>query len=244
MKISSAWPGIALFLLTALAGCAHTTAYEPADPLEAVNRKVFAFNMTVDRYALRPIAKGYATVVPRPVRRGVENFFDNLFYPTTIINDMLQGKFGQSGRDLGRFALNTTAGIVGVFDVASRFGLTKNNEDLGQTLGVWGVGEGWFVMLPLLGPSSNRDLVGRVGDHWSELPTYDDNISFLEGLAIIGADAVDARSRLLDSDSMLQQQLDPYLFIRTAYLQRRYSLLYDGNPPPETFEDFDEKDGK
>lgn len=212
------------------AGCAHNSPYEPADPLEKINRPIYAFNKTADKYVLRPVTVTYVTYVPGPLRTGLSNFFDNLFYPSVIINDALQAKFVQSGRDLTRFVLNSTFGLAGFLDPATMVGLTENDEDLGQTLGHWGVGEGWYIMIPLLGPSTNRDLVGRIGDNWTEPLQYMD-LSIEDRLAISAVQAVDTRAQLLDLDSVLDQQLDPYVFLRTAYLQRRLNLVYDGNPP-------------
>lgn len=218
-----------------LAGCAHHSPYEPADPLEKINRPIYGFNMTADKYVLRPVAKGYVAVVPSPVRTGVSNFFGNLFYPTVIINDLLQAKFVQTGRDLGRFLMNSTFGLAGILDPATLVGLNKNDEDLGQTFGRWGVGEGWYLMLPLLGPTTNRDLLGRVGDNWTDPLQYTD-LSWPERIGIAAARVVDGRSRLLEYDNVLQQQLDPYVFIRTAYLQNRLNKVYDGNPPARLME--------
>lgn len=227
--------GIALgaACLASLSGCAHFPADEPSDPLETVNRGIFKFNRGADRYLLRPVAKGYRAYVPDPIRQGVGNVLSNFFYPTVIVNDVLQGKFSQGGKDLGRFLINTTAGLVGIMDVATPLGLPHNNEDLGQTLGRWGAGEGMYLMLPLLGPSSGRDFFGRVGDAFTSPTGY---VEGREGILLTGAGAVDARARLLDADHLLDEQLDPYVFIRTTYLQRRQSLVYDGNPPIEAYD--------
>src|SRR4051812_6316738 len=138
--------GLVPGLLLGLTACAHSPSFDPQDPLEKVNRPIFAFNMKADKYVLRPVAKTYATVVPEPARRGVSNFFDNLFYPTTIVNDVLQAKFVQGGQDTLRFVLNSTIGLAGVLDVATGQGLARNDEDLGQTFGRWGVGPGWYLM--------------------------------------------------------------------------------------------------
>lgn len=226
----------ALMLSGLLSACAHTPADDPSDPLEPFNRGVYKFNRVADRYVLRPVAKGYVQVVPGKARRGVSNFFSNLFYPGTIVNDFLQGKFSQGGRDLARFTVNTTVGLLGIMDIASELGLPANNEDFGQTFGAWGVGEGWYLMLPLLGPSTNRDLVGKVGD-WFTDPTNYMNQEAQIALAV--GNAIDARAGLLDADRLLDDQIDPYVFLRTVYLQRRQSLVYDGNPPKEQF-DFEE----
>lgn len=230
----------ALLAGTALCACAHRPADDPADPLEPVNRAVFRVNDTADRYLLRPVAKGYVQVVPQVARTGVHNFLDNLFYPKTIVNDVFQGKFTQSLSDLGRLLLNTTAGLGGLIDVASDAGLSHHDEDFGQTLGTWGVGEGWFLMLPLFGPSTNRDFVGKVVDIPLS-PTFwlDGDHDWLS-YTINGISVIDLRAGLLSADSLLDQQFDKYLFIRTAYLQKRWGDIYDGNPPLEDLPNFDE----
>ncbi|NGY06709.1 MlaA family lipoprotein [Solimonas terrae] len=219
----------------ALAGCAHNSPYEPADPLEKINRPIYAFNMVADKYVLRPVTVTYVTYAPPPLRIGVHNFLDNLFYPTVVVNDALQAKFKQSGLDLTRFVLNSTFGLAGLLDPATMVGLRENDEDFGQTLGVWGVGEGWYIMLPLLGPSTNRDVVGRVGDIWTS-PTQYANLNLGDRAGLLAVQAVDTRVQLLDLDSILKQQLDPYVFLRTAYLQRRLNEVYDGNPPEDLTE--------
>lgn len=219
-----------------LGGCAHLPPDDPADPLEPVNRGIYSFNRTLDTYALRPVAKGYKDYVPGEVRTGVSNFLDNLFYPTTIVNDLFQAKFVQGGKDLARFTLNTTVGLAGILDVATPLGLQRNDEDLGQTFGRWGVGEGWYLMLPFFGPSSNRDVIGRVGDTFTSATTYVDTYP---ALAVTAVDTVHERSELLDADRFLDEQLDPYVALRTIYLQNRQSKIYDGNPPKEKF-DFEE----
>jgi phospholipid-binding lipoprotein MlaA len=219
-----------------LGACAHNSPYEPSDPLEVVNRPIYAFNVTADKYVLRPVAVTYVNYVPGPLRTGVSNFFDNLFYPTVVVNDALQAKFKQSGLDLTRFVLNTTFGLVGLLDPATMVGLAKNDEDFGQTLGRWGVGEGWYLMIPFFGPSTNRDAVGRVGDVWTSPLQYTDMDWWPQRAGITAMNAVDTRAHLLDLDSVLDQQLDPYVFIRTAYLQRRLNQVYDGNPPAKYVE--------
>ncbi|WP_420464431.1 VacJ family lipoprotein [Panacagrimonas sp.] len=230
---------LACSAVACLVGCAHLPPDEPSDPLEPVNRGIYKFNRGADRYVLRPVAKGYRDYVPVEIRGGVSNFLDNLFYPTVIVNDLLQGKFAQGGKDLGRFVLNTTVGIVGIMDVATPLGLPANNEDLGQTFGRWGAGEGWYLMLPLLGPSNSRDLVGRVGDAFTSPTAY---VETEEAIAIGVVGAVDARTQLLDADKILDEQFDPYIFIRTAYLQRRQSLVFDGNPPKHEYDFGEDED--
>lgn len=211
-----------------LAGCAHTPAYEPADPLEPVNRKIYAFNRTADRYILRPVAKTYVDVTPQPARSGIHNFLANLGYPVTIVNALLQGKFGQAGRDTGRFLINTTAGIGGLIDVATPVGLNENDEDFGQTLGYWGVGPGWYLMLPLLGPSTNRGLVGQLADG---VTTPERLLETRTQYVLTAVDVIDRRAQLLSADGFLEQQVDEYVALRTVYLERRLNHVYDGAPP-------------
>lgn len=232
-----------LLAVALLAACAHRPSYDPADPLEPVNRGIYAFNNTADKYVLRPVAKGYETVVPGFARSGINNFFGNLFYPVTIVNQFLQGKLEDGTADIGRFLINTTLGVGGFFDVAARLGLPAHGEDFGQTFGRWGVGEGWYLMLPFLGPSTNRDLVGRiVGGPFSPL-YYADDAALVWGFTVL--DAVATRAQLLKADQLLKDQLDPYVFIRSSYLQQRWSAQHDGNPPAEDsglddFEDFED----
>jgi phospholipid-binding lipoprotein MlaA len=224
-----------------LAGCAHRPADDPADPLEPFNRAMWSFDSKADQYVLKPAAKGYVAVTPEWARTGVTNFFYNLFYPTTIVNDFFQAKFKQGFADTGRFVLNSIWGIGGLIDVGSRVGLERHDEDFGQTLGTWGMGEGWFVVLPFLGPSDVRDLAGRGVDlftnptHW--LPGRYDLPNYLVGYVLFN---VNTRANLLPSDSILESQFDQYLFIRTAYLQHRQALVYDGNPPPEDLGVYDD----
>lgn len=237
-----------LLMALGLSACAHSPSYDPSDPLEKINRPIFQFNLKADKYVLQPVARTYVKVLPSPARKGVSNFFDNLFYPTTIVNDLLQAKFRQGAKDTIRFVMNSTVGLLGFIDVATGQGLPLNNEDLGQTFGRWGVGPGWYLMLPLLGPSTNRDLLGFVGDNWafqSNNPTnplnYVDSLNFVERLAITGVGIVDDRSEILGSEKILEQQLDPYVFFRTVYLDRRTNLVYDGKPPEEVI-DFGDED--
>lgn len=227
-----------------LSACAHSPADDPADPLEPVNRAVFKFNDTADRYVLRPVAKGYVYITPQFARTGISNFFNNLEEPRTIVNDLFQLKLKQSVADTGRFMLNTTAGLAGFMDVATGVGLERHDEDFGQTLGYWGVGEGWFLMLPLLGPSDNRDLVGTVVDIPTNPAWYLDGDHDWLKYSLSAVNVVNTRANLLGTDSLMDQQLDKYLFLRTAYLQRRQFEVYDGNPPPENYDYGDDSDSK
>ena len=211
-----------------LTGCASAPLDDPNDPLEPVNRAMFTFNRNADKYLLKPVAKGYQKITPVPVQRGVSNIFDNLNEPRTIANDLLQFKLAQAGSDTGRFLLNSTAGFAGVMDVASDAGMLRHSEDFGQTLGTLGVGEGWYLMIPFLGPSTNRDLLGRLVDTPLQIASY---LSADSSLPLKLFDVLDLRTKLLEGESLLDDALDPYVFVRTAYLQSRLTQVYDGNPP-------------
>lgn len=221
---------LCLALALSLAACAHTPPDDPADPLEPFNRAMFRFNRTADRYVLRPVAKSYGEVVPDVAQRGVSNFFNNLKEPRNIVNGLLQGKPMQAASDTGRFLLNSTAGFAGLMDVATDAGMPRHDEDFGQTLGRYGVGPGWYLMLPILGPTTNRDLLGRGGDYYTGTSPY---IETEVNLPMNALDLVDTRSRYLSADSLIDNAIDPYIFVRTAYLQQRLGKVYDGNPPRE-----------
>ncbi len=216
---------------------------EPSvDPWEGLNRSMYTFNDKFDRYLAKPVAKGYRYVVPGFARKGVSNFFSNLHDPVIMVNNLLQAKFAPAVSDLGRFLVNSTIGIAGLFDVATDMGLDKHDEDFGQTLAVWGVGDGPYMVLPFLGPSTARDTVGLVPD-WALYPT-----SFMEEHStrdkLLLLEFINRRSQLLDAGDILEQAAgeDPYVFVREAYFQRRRNLIHDGNPPagepdPALFED-------
>lgn len=229
-----------LLAALALGGCAHTPPDDPSDPLETVNRGVYKFNVVADRYVLRPVAKGYDKVMPGFARTGVRNFFSNLFYPTVMVNDLLQLKFKQFGTDTCRLVANTLVGWGGLFDVATPAGLEAHEEDFGQTLGYWGVGPGWYLMLPFMGPSDNRDFIGMVGDGFASPLFYTENDELVIGLTAL--QIVDGRAGLLGFDKVLEQQIDPYAFVRSIYLQNRLNKVYDGNPPKEDFDFEDEEE--
>jgi len=222
-----------------LGGCATTDPdfADPRDPLEGFNRAMFSFNDFLDRAIFKPLAQGYKLIVPSPVDKGVTNFFNNLEDVTSAINSLLQFKVGHAATDLARVVVNSTVGIGGLFDVATRLDLQRYKEDFGQTLGVWGVASGPYLVLPVLGPSSGRDAVGVVVDWFADPLPYlkDDTVRW----SLRGLDLVDTRADLLNASRVLDQAaLDPYSFVRDAYLQRRRSMVYDGNPPPEEPEDF------
>ncbi len=232
------------FLTTAavslLVGCASTNALprDDIDSLESYNRAMFAFNDAVDKAVFKPVAKVYRRVLPEPVTASVGNFFSNLNDVVVLANDLLQFKLHLAAMDSSRIVFNTTFGVAGLFDVASRMDLPKHNEDFGQTLGYWGFGEGYYLVLPLLGPSTVRDTVGLVGNFFTNPITWaTDSNAVAWGLW--GLDLINRRSGLLRIERALaEDQIEPYSFQRGAYLQMRRNLVYDGNPPKPDF-DFD-----
>jgi phospholipid-binding lipoprotein MlaA len=223
-----------------MTGCATTDQSAGVhDPLEGYNRAMYKFNDAVDTAVLKPVAKGYDAVVPDPINQGVSNFFSNLNDITVIINDLLQGKFAQAGRDTHRFVVNTTVGVGGIFDVASLSGLHKNNEDFGQTLGVWGAEPGAYIVLPFFGPRNVRDSFGLIGDIFTDPVTYVDHDE--TRWTLIGTRVIDTRANLLKAEKVLDEAaLDEYIYVRDAYMQRRQSLVYDGNPPEDDFDVFED----
>ncbi len=220
-----------LALVLTLSACATTENNH--DPIEPVNRGMDTVNDTVDRITLKPAAKGYTAAVPKPVRTAVSNFFDNVTYLNTVLNDFLQGKGAQGVADLSRFLINTTLGAGGLVDVASSMGLERHEEDFGQTLAVWGAGQGAYIVYPLLGPNSVRDtpdfLTATATDplFWAGFvlaPQVTIPIAVLK--------YVDKRAQLLDASNARDElALDPYVFTREAWRQNREYKIYDGNPP-------------
>jgi len=223
---------LVLALLLAQIGCASLPAArpDPSDRFERFNRSIFRFNDALDRTILQPVARGYVKVLPAPARRGVTNFLTNLAYPRTVINDLLQGKFRDGASDTGRFVVNTVAGL-GFFDPATRMGLEAHDEDLGQTLGKWGVPSGPYLMLPVLGPSSIRDGLARIPDDYTTIRHYLNDAWLRWGLW--GLDQVDTRAGLLQGDAILDEVYDDYAFVRSAWLQRREYLVRDGEVPAD-----------
>lgn len=232
---------LSLVLLSACAGNGVRDAgddEETWDPFEPFNRAVFRFNEEFDRWLLKPVARGYDWLLPGPVKSGVGNFFSNLTQPAVAVNDLLQGKPVQSTRDAGRFVINTTIGIAGLFDVATHAGLEPKDEDWGQTFAVWGAKEGPYFVWPIIGPRSLRDTFGW-GFDWLSSP-----VTYVRPPAasweLRSTDVVDTRARLLPAEKVLNEAAgtDKYLFVREAYRQRRRNLIYDGNPPkPKFFDD-------
>jgi phospholipid-binding lipoprotein MlaA len=218
-----------LVVLSCVAGCA--TVQNP-DPLEPMNRKVFAFNDSVDRAVLKPVATVYQNNVPQPVRTGVTNFFSNVKDVWSAANLFLQGRVGDGFSDLMRFGTNTVFGVFGIFDVATDLGMPKHGEDLGQTLGRWGMGPGAYLVLPFLGPSTLRDVTDLPFDMQASPTTWVERIPVRNSLT--ATNLVNTRANLLSATGLMDDiALDKYTFLRDAYLQRRRSLVYDGNPPPD-----------
>jgi phospholipid-binding lipoprotein MlaA len=220
------WRGVALALVAsaALAGCA--TGPNPRDPYEKFNRQMFAFNDAVDRVALKPAATAYKQVLPTFVQTGVSNFFGNLSDLWSGVNNLLQGKGADGMSDVTRFTLNSTFGILGLLDIASEAGLHKHNEDFGQTLGVWGVPSGPYLMLPLLGPSTVRDAAAIPLDIKADPWAYKEPVRWRNvGIALR---AVDQRAAVLEASNLMEEAaLDRYEFIRDGFLQRRESRITD-----------------
>ena len=224
---------LGLSLLTVLIGLGGCATGGSHDPLEGYNRAMFGFNDAVDKALFKPVATGYKTVLPEFARTGVTNFFANLGDIWIGVNNILQGKLGAGVSDFGRFTINTTAGILGLFDVASSAGLEKHNEDFGQTLGRWGVGSGAYVVLPFFGASNVRDGFSRLVVDWHGDPLwYVGNVPTRNEL--IAVRVVSDRAGLLDVGRLAEEAaLDHYAYVRDAYEQRRRNLIYDGDPPPE-----------
>lgn len=226
----------ALLITLALSGCASGPQADPRDPLEPFNRGVYQFNDSVDRAVLKPVATAYRDAVPSLVRRGVNNFFGNLEDAWSFVNNTLQLKGQAAGDSFFRFGVNTFLGLGGVLDVASEMGIEKHTKDFGHTLGYWGIKSGPYLVLPLLGPSSVRDAVGRMVDAQGDILAGIEDVPTRNTLTVTRL--VDTRANLLQATAMLDQvALDKYTFTRDAYLQRRRSSIYDGNPPEEDASD-------
>lgn len=215
------------------------SAQTSADPYKGFNRKVYAFNNTADRVVLKPVAKAYNAVVPSPARSGIGHFFNNLGEPLNALNNLLQGKYDRALKSTYRFTVNSTIGIFGLFDVAKHYDVVEQPEDLGQTLAAWGVKPGPYLVLPLFGPSNVRDGFGRVGSGLMYYPNSLITDSSKASIALTALDVVDSRAGLIGVDSVLESQLDPYIFLKVAYENDRVDRLYDGSPPKAAEEDFD-----
>jgi phospholipid-binding lipoprotein MlaA len=227
-----------LISLTMLGGCASTG--NPRDPIEPLNRGVYQFNDALDKVLLKPAAEVYRGVLPQFVRTSVSNIFSNINDVIVALNNLLQGKFIDSVSDVGRIAVNSTIGVLGIFDVATHLGMEKHDEDFGQTLGYWGIGDGPYLVLPFFGPKNLRDTVGLFVDYKTDPITYIDPTR--DRNIVRGVRIVNRRSELLETSKILETAaLDPYEFVRDAYLQRRRNLVHDGSPPPEKDDDIEIK---
>ncbi len=229
---------IAVLALTACATTPQREA-EKNDPWQGWNKGAQSFNDSFDKYLLKPVAKGYLDVTNTAIDDGVTHFFSNINDIGVTLNDLLQFKLLQSGMDFSRFMINTTAGVGGVFDWASKLDLPKHDEDFGQTLGYWGVPSGPYLVLPLFGPSSPRDTVGLIGDAFMDPLTYVSIFGGFVGTAASAGtsalDVTDTRAGVMTTEKVLDEATgaDRYDFIRNSYQQHREYLIYDGNPPNE-----------
>lgn len=230
-----------------LVGCASQAN---KDPLESFNRGVYKFNDVTDKAVFKPVAQGYKAIAPTPVRTGINNFFNNLRTISSILNNLLQFKLANAFSETGRFVINSTFGIAGFIDVAGMDNIPVHKEDFGQTLGYWGVGNGAYIVLPFLGPSTVRDTTGLVFDTITTDPiTYTHNIGEVRlHNQLRAAQFIDKRTELLDATDLVDEaSLDPYAFMRDAYLQHRENAVNDGatsNKDPISSDDFDEIDAE
>ncbi len=223
-----------MLALLALSGSAWAgaVASDPADPWESFNRGVFRFNETADRYVGKPVAKIYQAVTPESVDDAITRIFNNLAEPITVVNQLLQGKAHDAAGQTARFMFNSTIGLAGVFDVAQHMDLPRQKEDFGQTLAVWGVKSGPYLMLPLLGPSTVRDVGGRVVDIAPDPRRYAQSTT---ALVMTAVDMTDTRADLLAAETAIEG--DRYLFIRDYYLQQRAFAIADGQLAKDDFLD-------
>ncbi len=235
----SRWLAVAVLGAALLQGCATTSAVatDPRDPWEGMNRKVYAFNEKLDEAVLKPVARTYVDVVPSFVRTGVRNFLGNLGDIWTFVNATLQLKGQVAAETFMRVAVNSTLGLYGVLDIATEAGIEKRKEDMGQTLGHWGVKPGPYLVLPVLGPTTLRDTAALPVDWQASPGQYFQDASSRTGVALLNA--TETRASLLKAgDAVKQASLDPYSFVRDGWLQKREYDVYDGNPPS----DFDYSD--
>lgn len=229
---------LSIILMTGCATTAQNERVAKIDPFEPMNRAVFTFNEKADDYVIKPLAEAYKFVLPEFVRTGVTNFFSNINDVLIAANNLLQGKPTNAASDIGRFLINSTIGVLGLFDVATDMGLDKNREDFGQTLGVWGISDGPYVVLPFFGASNIRDTVGLVVDIETDFMINTNKLNSDEKIAVNALRVINRRADLLDAGQLLEDAaFDKYSFVRDGYLQRRRSQIYDGNPPPLKEED-------
>ncbi|MEN9543967.1 MAG: hypothetical protein RLZZ598_800 [Pseudomonadota bacterium] len=223
------WLHVLVWGLLALGLGACATVDRP-DPIEAYNRKIFAFNEGVDKYAIAPVATTYRDLTPQPVRIGIDNFFHNFQDAWSVVNLLLQGRIADAGNDLIRFGLNSTFGFGGIIDWAGELGLERHDADFGLTLGRWGFESGAYIVWPIFGPSTVRDTIGLPADIQFSPDQFVGSVALRNSLT--GLRLVNARSQLLAATGLIDTiALDKYTFVRDAYLQRRRNLIYDGEPP-------------
>jgi len=234
-KIMNTLRLVTALTIVTLTGCAAPQTRNPADPLESFNRGVYQFNDTLDKAVIKPVAQGYNKAMPDVAKTLVSNFFSNLNDIAVTANDFLQFKFAQGFSDGMRVLVNSTIGIGGLIDVAS-MNLEKHNEDFGQTLGYWGVGSGPYLMLPILGPSTLRDGIGELADSQVSPVSRTNHVRTRNQMYLTRG--INRRAELLSGENVMEGAIiDRYAFIRDAYLQRRQSLVFDGNPPHDAYED-------
>ncbi len=236
------WLAVGWSVFTVMTGCATTQSADlevsDNDPLESVNRPIYWVNDFLDRTIAEPVVHVYVDYTPRPVKESVSNFFDNVSYPNVILNDFLQGKGTQGFKDSGRFLVNSTFGFFGIWDMATPLGLKAHDEDFGQTLGVWGMDEGLYMVLPFIGPSSVRDAPNLGVSIVTNILFYMSN-PVVVPVAILGF--IDKRAKMEEAVTFRDKTaVEPYLFTREAYLQHRKFLIYDGDPPIDDDFFFDE----
>jgi phospholipid-binding lipoprotein MlaA len=224
--------GFAVLVLALLQGCASVPNPDPRDPLESLNRGVFGFNDGVDRVVLKPVVTVYRDVLPQWMRKGVGNFFNNLEDVWSVVNNALQLRGKDTGDSIGRVVINSTIGVVGLVDVASDLEIERHTSDFGLTLGRWGVGAGPYIVLPLLGPFTLREVVALPVDRQGNLVNQVQDVPTRDALTVVGV--VNLRAGLLGAGDVVEgAALDKYSFIRDSYLQRQRNRVYDGNPPEE-----------
>ena len=219
---------VAILVTFFMFGCA---SQQNKDPLEGLNRTVYKFNDVVDNVAIKPVAKGYQAITPSPIQTGVNNFFKNIRDVVTLVNELFQFKFKQAANTTGRVALNTTVGVLGVFDVHSKAGGVRTREDFGQTLGYFGLDSGAYLVLPIIGPSSTRDGVGFITD-----AMFFDPVSYIHDVPSRNITTavliIDKRAELLDDTDIRDKAFDPYAFMRDSYMQYRENQVKDGVEDP------------
>jgi phospholipid-binding lipoprotein MlaA len=233
-------------LLCSFTGCATLppgSVRDPRDHVERFNRTMYKFNTTLDHAVLRPVARGYVKVTPAPVRSSVSNFLTNLSYTRTIANDIFQARVRDFANDVARLIVNTTVGIGGLLDPATRMGLDRHDRDFGQTLGKWGVHTGSYLMLPFLGPSDVRDGIGTGADRFMTVDGYIGGLAL--NVSLFAVRALDTRANALPTDTTIESAYDPYAFIRSAWFQMRdYKVHEDDKNYVPALPPLDPDDGK